>query len=114
MAYWKTHEFEVSIPAADLKPGMRVCVPRKITYGWNNYIGLTYYRPFTIKRVTPKKTKVVCEDGTEFFTKETVFLTPVHEMNIENERANLFQKMGKISRPWTEPLAAAISAPMKR
>lgn len=44
----------------------------------------------------PKKTKVVCEDGTEFFTKETVFLTPVHEMNIENERANLFQKMGKI------------------
>ena len=59
MAYWKTHEFEVSIPAADLKPGMRVCVPRKITYGWNNYTGLTYYRPFTIKRVTPKKTKVV-------------------------------------------------------
>ena len=49
MAYWKTHEFEVSIPAADLKPGMRVCVPRKITYGWNNYTGLTYYRPFTIK-----------------------------------------------------------------
>ena len=96
MAYWKTHEFEVSTPAADLKPGMRVCVPRKITYGWNNYTGLTYYRPFTIKRVTPKKTKVVCEDGTEFFTKETVFLTPVREMNIENERANLFQKMGKI------------------
>lgn len=64
MAYWKTHEFEVSIPAADLKPGMRVCVPRKITYGWNNYTGLTYYRPFTIKRVTPKKTKVICEDGT--------------------------------------------------
>ena len=77
---------------------MRVCVPRKITYGWNNYTGLTYYRPFTIKRVTPKKTKVVCEDGTEFFTKETVFLTPVHEMNIENERANLFQKMGATLR----------------
>lgn len=84
--YYSKNPFEVIIPAADLKPGMRVCVPRSVTYGWHQYTGLTIYKPCTIKRVTPKKTKVICEDGSEYFTKETTFLQPVHEMNIENER----------------------------
>lgn len=96
MAYYKRNEFELSIPINDLKPGMQVCIPRNITYGWNVYTGLTLYKPYTIKRVTPKKTKVICEDGTEFYTKETAFLLPVPEMNIENERVFLFQKIGKI------------------
>lgn len=38
----------------------------------------------------------LCTDGTEFYTKETAFLFPVPEMNTENERVLLFQKIGKI------------------
>lgn len=53
--YYKRNSFEVSIPADDLKPGMRVCVPRSVTYGWHQYTGLTIYKPCTIKGVTPKK-----------------------------------------------------------
>ena len=56
---------------------------------------MTIYKPCTIKRVTPKKTKVICEDGTEYFTKETTFLKPVHEMNIENERVGYFYQICK-------------------
>lgn len=93
--YYSKNPFEVIIPAADLKPGMRVCVPRSVTYGWHQYTGLTIYKPCTIKRVTPKKTKVICEDGSEYFTKETTFLKPVHEMNIENERAGYFYQICK-------------------
>lgn len=93
--YCKRNSFEVSIPADDLKPGMRVCVPRPVTYGWYQYTGLTIYKPCTIKRVTPKKTKVICEDGSEYFTKETTFLKPVQEMNIENERAGYFYQICK-------------------
>lgn len=93
--YYKRNSFEVSIPADDLKPGMRVCVPRPVTYGWYQYTGLTIYKPCTIKRVTHKKTKVICEDGSEYFTKETTFLKPVQEMNIENERAGYFYQICK-------------------
>lgn len=93
--YYKRNSFEVSIPADDLKPGMRVCVPRPVTYGWYQYTGLTIYKPCTIKSVTPKKTKVICEDGSEYFTKETTFLKPVQEMNIENERAGYFYQICK-------------------
>lgn len=93
--YYSKNSFEVIIPAADLKPGMRVCVPRSVTYGWHQYTGLTIYKPCTIKRVTPKKTKVICEDGSEYFTKDTTFLKPVHEMNIENERAGYFYQICK-------------------
>lgn len=93
--YYKRNSFEVSIPADDLKPGMRVCVPRPVTYGWYQYTDLTIYKPCTIKRVTPKKTKVICEDGSEYFTKETTFLKPVQEMNIENERAGYFYQICK-------------------
>lgn len=93
--YYKRNSFEVSIPVNDLKPGMMVCVPGSVTYGWHQYTGLTIYKPCTIKRVTPKKTKVICEDGSEYFTKETTFLKPVQEMNIENERAGYFYQICK-------------------
>lgn len=93
--YYSRNSFDVVISADDLKPGMRVCVPRNVTYGWHQYTGLTIYKPCTIKRVTPKKTKVICEDGTEYFTKETTFLKPVREMNIENERAGYFYQICK-------------------
>lgn len=95
MYYPKRNSFEVIISSNDLKPGMRVCVPRGVTYEWHQNTGLTIYKPLTIKRVTPKKTKVICEDGSEYFTKETIFLKPVHEMNIENERAGYFYQICK-------------------
>jgi hypothetical protein len=94
--YYKANPFEISVPISDLKPGVRVCVPKNIEHGWNRYTGLTFYQPYTIERVTPKKTKVICEDGTEFYTKDTVFLMPVREMNIENEKVVLFRKMCKV------------------
>ncbi len=93
--YYKRNSFEEPIPTDELKPGMRVCVPRGVTYGWHQNTGLTIYKPCTIKRVTPKKTKVICEDGSEYFTKETIFLRPVHEMNTENERAGYFYQICK-------------------
>lgn len=86
MAYYKRNEFELSIPINDLKPGVQVCIQRNITYGWNVYTGLTLYKPYTIKRVTPKKTKVICEDGTEFYTKETAFLLPSYHSGRCNSR----------------------------
>ena len=90
MYYPKRNSFEEPIPTDELEPGMRVCVPRSVTYGWHQNTGLTIYKSRTIKRVTPKKTKVICEDGSEYFTKETIFLRPVHEMNIENDRSGCF------------------------
>lgn len=93
--YYKRNSFEEPIPTDELEPGMRVCVPRSVTYGWNQNTGLTIYKLRTIKRVTPKKTKVICEDGSEYFAKETIFLRPVHEMNIENDRAGCFFQICK-------------------
>lgn len=94
--YYKRNTFEMLIPVSDLVPEARVCVPRNIIYGWNKPTGLNIYKPYTIKRVTPKKTKVVCDDGTEFLTKDVVFLMPVKEMNTENERVSLYFEMKKI------------------
>lgn len=88
--------FEIPIPVSGLAPGVMVCVSRSITFGWAVPTGLRIYKPYTIKRITPKKTKVVCDDGTEFLTKDTVFLMPVEEMNLENERASLYLEMDKI------------------
>lgn len=93
--YYKRNSFEEPIPTDELEPGMRVCVPRSVTYGWHQNTGLTIYKSRTIKRVTPKKTKVICEDGSEYFIKETIFLRPVHEMNIENDRAGCFFQICK-------------------
>ena len=66
--YYKRNSFEVSIPVNDLKPGMMVCVPRSVTYGWHQYTGLTIYKPCTIKRVTPtfpdaKRPRLCVEKG---------------------------------------------------
>lgn len=91
--YFKRNEFEEVIPTSDLCAGMKVSTREVITYGWRQDTTLTFYHPHIIKRVTPKKTKVVCEDETEFNTRETTFFKTVPEMTEENERVKLYRRM---------------------
>ncbi|MGM9667235.1 MAG: hypothetical protein ACI3XN_04190 [Eubacteriales bacterium] len=82
----------------DLSDGMRVAIATPITAGWGSYTGLIQYTIKTISRVTPMKTKVVCDDGKEYATKNTVFYNPCEEMVVENRRVVAFISMVKSIR----------------
>lgn len=85
------------IPLEQLEVGMNVVVAHPLYYGWHKYTGLTSYKLYTISRITPKKTKVICGDK-EFFTKDTIFYFPCVEMNMENRKVDAFVKIQKIVR----------------
>lgn len=85
------------IPPEQLKVGMNVVVAYPLYYGWHQHTGLVSYKPYTISRITPKKTKVICGDR-EFFTKDTVFYVPCEEMNVENRRVRAFVKIQDFER----------------
>lgn len=92
----KRNDFEEVIPVADLRVGMKVCVRSIITYGWRQDTTLNFYHSYLISRITPKRTKIVCEDGTEFNSRETTFLKYVPEMGSENYRVKLYRRMRKM------------------
>lgn len=92
----KRNDFEEVIPVADLRVGMKVCVRSIITYGWRQDTTLNFYHSYLISRITPKRTKIVCEDGTEFNSRETTFLKYVPEMGSENYRVELYRRMRKM------------------
>lgn len=77
------------IPPEQLEVGMKVVVAYPVYHGWHSYTGLTEYDYYTISRITPKKTKVVCGDD-EFLTKDTTFYAPHEEMSVENRRVKAF------------------------
>lgn len=77
------------IPPEQLEVGMSVAVLIPFKYGWNAYTGLTKYDIFNISRITPKKTKVFC-DETEYLTRNTTFYVPTPEMDMENRRVKEF------------------------
>lgn len=65
-----------------LEIGMRIVVAEPFYYGWHSRTGLTRYRHYTISRITPKRTKIICGDD-EFLIKDTVFYVPHEEMDVE-------------------------------
>ena len=77
------------ISPGQLEVGMKVAVAYPVCYGWHSYTGLIGYNYYTISRITPKKTKVVCGDD-EFLTKDTTFYVPHEEMSVENLRVKSF------------------------
>lgn len=77
------------ISPEQLEVGMKVAVAYPVYHGWHSYTGLIKYDYYTISRITPKKTKVVCGDD-EFLTKDTTFYFPHEEMSVENRRVNAF------------------------
>lgn len=77
------------ISPEQLEVGMKVAVAYPVCYGWFSYTGLIRYDYYTISRITPKKTKVVCGDD-EFLTKDTTFYEPCDEMSMENRRVKAF------------------------
>lgn len=89
----KRNDFEEVIPVTDLRVEMKVCVRSIITYGWRQDTTLNFYHSYVISRITPKRTKIVCEDGTEFNSRETTFLKYVPEMDSENYRVKLYRRM---------------------
>lgn len=93
---YERNEFEETISKDNLRVGMEVCTREIIRYGWAQDTGLTFYHSHVIQRITPKKTKVVCEDGFEFNTRETTFYKVVPEMKEENEKVKLYRRMTRI------------------
>lgn len=77
------------ISPEQLEVGMKVAVAYPVYYGWHSYTGLIRYVYYTISRITPKKTKVVCGDA-EFITKNTIFYEPCEQMYMENRRVKAF------------------------
>lgn len=77
---YKRNEFEEIIPKDDLRVGMKFCTREIIRYDWAQDTGLTFYHSHVIQRITPKRTKVVCEDGFEFNTREADFYKVVPEL----------------------------------
>lgn len=78
-----------------LKVGMRVVVAEPFYYGWHSRTGLTRYRYYTISRITPKRTKIICNDN-EFLIKDTIFYVPHEEMSLENRRTDAFIRIQKL------------------
>ncbi len=94
---YKRNEFEEIIPKDDLRVGMKFCTREIIRYGWAQDTGLTFYYSHVIQRITPKRTKVVCEDGFEFNTREADFYKVVPEMQAENEKVKLYRRMIRLT-----------------
>lgn len=92
----KRNDFEQVIPVTDLRVGMKVCVRSIIAYGWRQDTTLNFYHSYVISRITPKRTKIVCEDYSEFNSRETTFLKYVPEMDSENYRVKLYRRMRKM------------------
>ena len=81
-------DFE-KISPEKLEVGMKIAVQHPICYGWHSYTGLTRYDMYIVSRITPKRTKVVCDDA-EFIVKDTTFYKPCEEMSTENGRVEAF------------------------
>ncbi len=77
------------ITPEQLEVGMKVAIAYPLYYGWHSYAGLIEYNYYTISRITPKRTKVICDD-TEFMVKDTTFYIPCEEMSVENRRIDAF------------------------
>lgn len=49
----------------DVKVGDTVCYKVYVTYGWNFHYRHPKFIVTKVARITPKRTKIICEDGTE-------------------------------------------------
>lgn len=82
------------IPPEQLTAGMEVAIAVPFKYGWSQYTGMTRYHIFTISKITPKRTKVIC-GANEYLVSRTIFYVPNEEMEGENRRINAFMHMLK-------------------
>lgn len=85
------------ISPEQLEVGTKVAVAYPFYYGWHLYTGLVKYNYYTISRITPKRTKVICGDN-EFLTKDTTFYVPHEEMSVENRRVKAFIRIQDFMR----------------
>jgi hypothetical protein len=86
-----------SIKIADMQIGQTVCVPIAIRYGWATAFRYCKYREEVVKRITPKKTKVIFESGLEYTEKEISFYEPCEEIRKMSEIAKAFENIGSIA-----------------
>ena len=65
MAEIKIIELPKALSYDDVKVGDTICYKIYVTYGWNTCYRHPKFIETKIARITPKKTKIVCEDGHE-------------------------------------------------
>jgi len=84
------------LKAEELEVGMGVAYPTYIWAGWHRYYRHRHWRGYAVKRITPKRTKVILlgADGKEMdvdLRKHDVYALD-ETMSFENKMVNMYQK----------------------
>lgn len=84
------------LKAEELEVGMEVAYPTYIWAGWHRYYRHQHWKGYTVKRITPKRTKVILlgADGKEMdvdLRKHDVYAID-EAMNSDNKMVNMYQK----------------------
>lgn len=91
--------YETFIPVEDLKVGDVIGIRKGVQIGWSNFrYPITVQK--TIARITPKKTKVVTDDGCEYDTRRNWFYKITekveHESMIAQYAININKKLNAL------------------
>lgn len=76
----------------DLKVGDIIFYPRYITYVWGVHFKYPKWYKGVVARITPKKTKMVTENGMEFTDKDSLYL-PSEECVRQDTIARKYDKL---------------------
>jgi len=84
------------LKAEELEVGMEVAYPTYVWAGWHRYYRHQHWKGYTVKRITPKRTKVILlgADGKEMdvdLRKYDVYALD-ETMSSENKMVNMYQK----------------------
>lgn len=84
------------LKAEELEVGMEVAYPTYIWAGWHRYYRHRHWRGYTVKRITPKRTKVILlgADGEEMdvdLKKHDVYVLD-EAMSSDNKMVNMYQR----------------------
>lgn len=95
------------IQIKDMRVNDTIAVAYSLNIGWNRRYRYPIWRVETIKRITPKKTKVVTDRGE--YTKDTIFAIPSDEterqtsvtkaMYESNEMSDKLARLDKSGQP---------------
>ena len=94
----------------ELKVGMAVAYPYEVVCGWGSNFRYRIWREYRVKRITPKRTKVVLEckgsaSGIEVDLKRYNVYEPDASMSHENEIVKFYKDSelvlsGYVNRKW--------------
>lgn len=90
MADTKIIELPKPLSYDDVNVGDEICYPIYVTYGWNLHYRHPRFINTKIQRITPKRTKIVCENGIELIRNHDTMFPITDATALSTSLANMF------------------------